>query len=118
MKLHYKKQYIKNIPKKFSTIEDIHELLDDFEYKRLTESERLAMNERLLSKQVAHFLEKKKSKGWLKIFIKDTHPLKVLRIETRDAHYYTIRMANGSELKCPAELYRISPLKETVKRLY
>lgn len=118
MKLLYNQQHIKNIPKKFSTIEDIHELLDDFEYKRLTESERRAMNEKLLNRQVSHFLEMKKKEGRLKRFIKDTHPVKVLRIETRDVHYYSIKMANGNELKCPAELYRISPLKETVKRLY
>ncbi len=118
MKLLYNKKHIKTIPKKFSEIEDVHELLDDFEYKRLTETERLVMNKRLLSKQVAYFLENKKKQGKLKSFIKDSHPVKVLRIETRDVHYYTIKMANGTELKCPAELYRISPLKETVKRLY
>lgn len=118
MKLFHKKRHIKTIPERYSNIENLPELLDDFDHKRLSESERRALDEKLLGAQVSNFLEKKQANTKLKPFLNGTHPVKVQRIVTRDLHYHVIRMANGHELRCPAELYRSSPIKETVKRLY
>ena len=118
MKLFHKKRYLKLIPEKFSSIENVTDYLDDPEHKRLTESEREALNRELLSRHLEAYICRQKKDIHLKRFMGKTEPVTVLRIETRSHHYHAIKMANGTELKCPAELYRISPLKETVKRLY
>jgi CDGSH-type Zn-finger protein len=118
MKLLHNGRHIKNIPKRYSSILDIAELIDDLDHKRLSDTERRVLNEKLLSNQVQHFLRKKCGDSKFKPFLTGTHPVKVQRIETRYLHYHVIRMANGHELRCPAEVFRSSPIKETIKRLY
>ncbi len=117
---------IKRIPKKYEPIIEIIEsrgenVLDYLEYedhKWLQPSERLILKTMLLHENLKSFIEIARQNPKTKGFINFSEPVKVQQIITRNTKYFSVKFAGGHELKCPAELYWGSPIKETVKRLY
>lgn len=117
MKLFHNNYYVKMIPEKFGVIKNATDFLDDIENKRLTETERRALNEELTKLLFAEFVKDAKSKTIMRDILKDAHPVFVAKIQTREHHYYVVRFSNKIELKCSHDLYNSAPIKKTIKRL-
>jgi hypothetical protein len=106
------------MPAKFSIIENATDFLDDLEHKRLTKTERAALNEELTKLLFAELVDDARSKGIMRDILKEAHPVSVACISNRDHLYYVIQFSNKVELKCSHKQYNSAPVKKQIKRLY
>ncbi|WP_372775631.1 hypothetical protein [Mangrovibacterium sp.] len=121
-----KGRVIKRIPEKYEPIIEIIEsrgesVLDYLEYedrKWLQPSERHILKTMLLQENLKSFIGIAMQNPKYKGLINFSEPVKVQQIITRNTKYFAVKFAGGHELKCPAELYWGSPIKEVVRRLY
>jgi hypothetical protein len=118
MKLIYNEQHIKNIPKRlFMGLEydQMIGMLDDFDHKRLSPTERLNMEKQMCAELINDFLEKLP-----KIIMERISRNQVVaanRISTQLERYYTLTFQNKLEIRCPGIIYNKFPVKEKIKRL-
>lgn len=118
MKFYKNGKYVKLIPKKFQEIPNLGDLLEDFDCKRLTSSERKALERALLRKHLDDFINGLLEDPRIEPYIKRSKPLAVLNIKTRISNYTSVRFDNDMEVECPNELYLTSPIKKEVVRIY
>ncbi len=124
--IRHKGKIVKKLPEKYWHIVDEIEsrgekVTDYLEYEDrpwLQESERRIFDTMLLRASMEDFLAAKQKDPKLKDIVKLSKPVKILKVVTRSNVYYTAKFASGHELRCDASLFKCSPIKETVKRLY
>ncbi len=118
MKLYHNNFYVKAIPNKFAVLKNATDYLDDLDYKRLSTTEREALNGQLLIHLLKEFIKDSKQNVLLKERLRGANPIVVVRIQTRSAHYFAVQFSNGIEIICEPGLFQLSPIKKRIKRLY
>ena len=118
MKYYYKGEYLKDIPKKYALVPNIQDYIDDLDKKRLNKNERTSLDKALLGILLKEFMDKKSKDYLLAPFIGDATPVGIYKAETKHNEYYFVKLSNERELMCEQELYDLSAVKKTVKRLY
>ena len=115
MKLKYRNRELKLLPLKYAKIENITDYLENFEQKRLTETEREYLDEALFVQAASELiarLEKTNPHGLNQI--KDAIPLHVTQYKSEQGDiFYALRMSNDIHIHCKPSLYNISPAKQT-----
>lgn len=123
MKVYYKKWHIKTLQKKFAEIKNITDYFDDFDNKRLSLTEEIALNKVLnaitLKKQLPIFMDNLKNTEPV-IFraVEGRSPIGVVEVITRDSDYCMLDFGDKMQLRCPGVFLDIVANKSTLKRLF
>lgn len=106
------------MPAKYAVLANAADHIDDLEHKRLTDSERKALDEELVDFLLQEFSENGKRDRFIKEQIENAKPIAVARIQTRQNHYHVVQFSNRIELHCEPKIFQSSPIKKYINRLY
>jgi hypothetical protein len=109
---------VKSIPIKYKCLENIEDYIDDLHHARLTVTERENLNIQLLRHKMSDIIAEIRSTPGLRDIIQIAEPVVAMKVNTRNETYHIIRFSNGKEVRCKASLFKGSPVKETINRLY
>lgn len=109
---------IKNIPTKYSEIDNIEDLIDDLHHRRMSKTERENFDLQLMKIKMASFITGVRNTPGLRDIIQIAEPIKAVKVTNLQETYYVIRFGNGKEIRCKASIYQSSPIKDEIKRLY
>lgn len=103
---------IKLVPKKYESIKNITDFLEDFDHIRLSEHERESLDYELFRQAVESMLID------LSIFeplvyeqVKDSRPLMCERIKAGDEITFLLIMSNNMKIRCDEAVFSLSPVK-------
>lgn len=113
MIIHYNSRPLKLVPKKYSSIPDITDHLEDFDFIRLTNIERKALDHELFRIEAESFLM------YLSLLeplvyelVENAKPVSASKIGEMSGETYTVlTMSNGMSVRCDESVFRISPVK-------
>ena len=113
MKITYNNRLLKRIPEKYGTIRDITDHLMDFDYIRLSQTERKILDKVLFIQKAETFLM------YLSLLepivyeqVKDAKPISAGKIKDANGETCSIlKMSNGISIRCDEVLCSLSPIK-------
>lgn len=113
MILHHNGRPLKLIPKKYSSIPDITDYLEDFENIRLDEIERKHLDMRLFTLAVENFMMLLYlSEPLVYEQIEKAKPVSASRVKTAEGTIeYLLLMSNNLTVRCDLDIYSLSPVK-------
>lgn len=91
MNLEHNNIHVKTMPAKYNIITNATDFLDDLEHKRLSSTERTALDQELIKLLFKDFTIKSKKDKLLLPYLQKTKPVAVARIQTRDRKYYVVQ---------------------------
>ena len=104
---------IKLIPKKYQQITNITDHLEDFEFIRLSDIERKALDQELFRLESENFLMYLNFSDPL-VFeqVKDAKPVGAGKVKDADGQTITVLvMSNNLHVRCEEHIYTLSPVK-------
>ena len=113
MIIYHNERPLKLIPKKYITIPDITDYLEDFENIRLDKIERKHLDMRLFTLAIENFMMLLyMTEPLVYAEIENARPVSASRVKYTDGVVeYMLLMSNNLSVRCELEIYSLSPVK-------